>query len=366
MVEADLASRYGRRRDAMRTLGLVRFDPWLWPAAVRLGRLASSLSTVPHRTVQAKPLILRPGGMGDLILLCVAAEELGIDKSDFRWVIETRSAPWARHLGLDHVCYDEALLGTHWRAAGRYPLVINTEQRFGLSQATALAARAGGGRVVSFDTNVAAAWSDEVVRYDPFEAHESVEFGRLLAAALRLQKPVVIRARRRRAPPTDRPVVGLGGLQSDSRRLSEETWFEITSRWSGGRPIYITAAPLDRPFARRLADRLGASVELFEGDFDAVCELVRRSSDVLTIDSGFLHIASYYGVPVTSIFTSSREKKWASLSPGSSLIRRDDLACQPCALYAQVPKCRYDFACTRVDFVSHCRSYELPDGCQDG
>src|SRR5437667_394871 len=209
MVEADLASRYGRRRDAMRTLGLVRFDPWLWPAAVRLGRLASSLSTVPHRTVQAKPLILRPGGMGDLILLCVAAEELGIDKRDFRWVIETRSAPWARHLGLDHVCYDEALLGTHWRAAGRYPLVINTEQRF-----------------------------------------------------------------------------------------------DITSRWSGGRPIYITAAPLDRPFARRLADRLGASAELFEGDFDAVCELVRRSSDVLTIDSGFLHIASYYGVPVTSIFTS--------------------------------------------------------------
>ena len=149
--------------------------------------------------------------MGDLILLCVAAEELGIDKSDFRWVIETRSAPWARHLGLDHVCYDEALLGTHWRAAGRYPLVINTEQRFGLSQATALAARAGGGRVVSFDTNVASAWSDEVVRYDPFEAHESVEFGRLLAAALRLQKPVVVRPRRRRVPPTDRPVVGLPG-----------------------------------------------------------------------------------------------------------------------------------------------------------
>ena len=53
--------------------------------------------------------------MGDLILLCVAAEELALDKSDFRWVIEKRSAPWARHLGLDHVCYDEALLGTPWR-----------------------------------------------------------------------------------------------------------------------------------------------------------------------------------------------------------------------------------------------------------
>ena len=348
----------------MRNLRLVRLDPWLWPVAVRVGRLASLLvMRRRRRSATLKPLIVRPGGLGDLILLCVAVEELGLDTRDFFWVIERRSAPWARHVGLDHVCYDEAPLRTHLRTAGQHPLVINTEQRFGLTQATALLARARAGRVVSFDTNLAAAWSDERVRYDPFEAHESAEFGRLLAAALGLKQPVMVRSRSRRTPATERPVVGLGGLQSRSRRLSEDIWFRLMQGWSRGRPMYLTAAPADRAFARRLAARFGAAVELFEGDFDAVCDLVSRSSEALTIDSGFLHIASYYGVPVTSIFTSSREKKWASLSPGSHLIRRDDLACQPCALYAQVPECRHEFACTHVDFVKHFRSCSVPESC---
>ena len=337
----------------MDTLYLRRLDRWLWPLAVRLGRLGASLT--PRRPDTTRPLILRPGGMGDLILLCVAIEELGLDPRGFAWLIEGRSAPWARHLGLEFACYDEAPLRTIQGLAASHSVVVNTEQRYGLSQAVAVLARSGAGRLFAFDTNLAAAWADHVVRYDPLEAHETIEFGRLLAAALAPGRDVARPVRRRRTPATERPLVGIGGLQAASRRLGEDRWLEIVRAWSRGRELHVSAAPADREFARRLCAHFDGRAELFEGNFDAVCDLIRRSSEVLTIDSGFMHIASYYGVPVTSIFTSSREKKWASLSPGSHIVRRSDLSCQPCALYAVVPPCPYAFACRDVEFARDLR-----------
>src|SRR5262249_47306900 len=160
-----------------------------------------------------RPLVIRPGGMGDLILLCVAIEELGLQPKEFSWVIERRSVPWARHVCLDFVCYDETPLRTQWRLAGRYTTVGNTEQRYGLSQATALLARGVGGHLFCFDTNKAARWADRVVSYDPLEAHETIEFGRLIAAALRREPRLVVPVRERREPATVKPVVGIGGLQ---------------------------------------------------------------------------------------------------------------------------------------------------------
>jgi hypothetical protein len=288
--------------------------------------------------------------MGDLILLCVAIEELGLNPREFAWVIERRSAPWARHLGITFVCYDETPLRTQWRLAGRFATVVNTEQRYGLSQFTALLARRDGGRVVCFDSNLAARWADVRVPYDPLVAHEVLEFGRLVATATGCPAPSRVPVRSRRVPPAGKPVVGLGGLQGDSRRLTAHRWLEVIRGWSNGREVCISAAPDDREFARHVCDRLGGQARMVTGDFDAVCDVVRSAEEVLTIDSGFLHVASYYGVPVACIFTSSREQKWASLSPGSRLIRRSDLACQPCALYAVVPACPYGFACRDVEF----------------
>src|SRR5262245_18960479 len=141
--------------DRMWTLYLRGADRWLWRVAATLVARGGSIVR-PRRDVATRPLIVRPGGMGDLILLCVAIEDLDLRPQDFEWVIERRSVPWARHLGLAFVSYDATPLRTQWRLAGRYTTVVNTEQRYGLSQATALLARGRDGRVFCFDTNVAA------------------------------------------------------------------------------------------------------------------------------------------------------------------------------------------------------------------
>jgi len=336
----------------MNTLALRDLDRSFWLPAMLTARAGSLM--LRHRSPDSRPLIVRPGGMGDLILLCIAAEQLGYDPRDFYWVIERRSAIWAQHLKLNYVCFDDGLFSRHWQLAGRFRTVINTEQFFGLSQATALLACGRGATLTCFDTNRAAAWADRQVAYDPDQTHETVAFQNLLAAGLNATRRLPrLLERRRFSPASEKRIVGLAGLQSASRTFSASQWAHFISQWAGGRPFWIASAEADRPVAREVLALFPGQAELFTGRFGELCDLIRRSREVLTVDGGFLHIASYYGVPVTGLFTSGREHKWAALSPGSRVVRRDDLPCQPCTWFGQVPHCSHNFVCKELDFAAN-------------
>jgi hypothetical protein len=335
----------------MDTLALKYVDK-LWPGAALVAKLGS-LGRFQRR--DPRPLILRPGGMGDLILLCVAAEQLGVNPRAFFWMIERRSKIWAKHLGLDYICYDEGFLAQHWRIAGRFSRVVNSEQLFGLSQATALLARARGGILTCFETNRAASWADRRVAYDADRTHEAVAFQDLLAAGLDIpHKRATAPPRRvRKHAPSEKPIVGIGGLQSHTRAFSEEQWSDAIRSWIGGRAFWIASSETDRMFAQRLQMRFTGQAQVFSGSFDQLCNLIRRSVEVFTVDGGFLHIASYYGVPSVSIFTSGRDRKWSPLAPGSCVIRRSDLACQPCTWFGQAPSCPNGLACKELNYEEH-------------
>jgi hypothetical protein len=55
------------------------------------------------------------------------------------------------------------LLGSHWRLAGRFTSVINSQQFFGLSQATVLLACRRGAVLTCLLTNRAASWGNRVL-----------------------------------------------------------------------------------------------------------------------------------------------------------------------------------------------------------
>jgi ADP-heptose:LPS heptosyltransferase len=295
--------------------------------------------------------------MGDLIILCAAAEELDLDPKSFFWLIEKRSSLWAEHLGLDYLCYD-ASRSTTLRIAAQFDLVINSEQYFGLSQAAAIAARSRRGKLASFATNRASSFADVCVAYDPYASHEIVEFARLLSTALGMDRNLDdgLPHRTRREPPTAPPIVGIGGTLSPSRALSTDLWFNIIEQWRNGRCILLSGAGSDRPVMEQLAARLGSAARIFSGSFSELCTTMARSEEVLTMDSGFQHIASYYGIPSLTIFTSGRETKWAPLAAGSKIIRRSDLECQPCTLFGQVPPCPNNLACKELHYPEHVRS----------
>ena len=332
----------------MQTSFLKGLDAVLYPG----GCLLASVLPKPGRELSGKPLILRPGGLGDLICADIALQELSRDARDFIWLIESRSKPWAVYRGLPHLCYDENPLKSLDQVRGRYSLVMNTEQFFGLAEAYALAARAKGGRLVSFASDRGSSWSDVAIDYDWRDRHETLEFARLFAAALGLPEPSGPRLLRPRIePPSAPPLVLIAGRQSPSRRLSLDAWTALLTKWHDQRPFLIAAAPEDAEFAGQLACRFDGLASRFTGSFDELCGQIARSEEIFTMDGGAVHIASYFGVPTLALFTSGRDRKWHPLGEGSRVLRRHDLACQPCTKFGQVPPCPYGYACLKLEDV---------------
>lgn len=325
-----------------------KIDHFLWPLAMLVAKVGTLLFRA--RQPEQRPLIVRPGGMGDLILLCVAIEELGLSPRDFCWVIEKRSEAWARYLGLDHVCYDRGLAATLWRIAGRFREVINSEQLYGLTQAVSVLAKSRGGAVTSFATNRGKAWADRTVAYDADATPEADSFGHLVSAAIPASKAAASgKPRPRRRPSHGKPMVGIAGLQSPSRHLTQAQWTDFIRAKLGDTPFTLAAAPQDLDFAQRLCADFQGQGELFQGDFAALCAAVAEAEEVLTVDGGFVHIASYFGVPATVLFTSGRFAKWAPLGAGSQVVRRLGLNCQPCTLFGQTPPCPHGFLCKDIN-----------------
>jgi ADP-heptose:LPS heptosyltransferase len=337
---------------AVRTSFLKSLDRALHPLACAVASILPKSPSAPVR----KTLILRPGGLGDLICADIALQELSLDARDFTWLIERRSQPWAEFRGLPHFCYEARPGKTLREVRGNFSLIINTEQRFGLAEAYALAVRTRNSRVISFETNRGARWSDATVAYDWKDAHETVEFARLFASALGKSAPAPQpRSRPRLVPPGVPPMVVVAGRQSPSRHLDLDAWTEQIVRWHQGRAFQIASAPEDAAFAMQLAKRFENLGHLFQGSFPELCGQISRSEEMLTMDGGALHIASYFGVPTLALFSSGRDRKWHPLGEGSRLLRRHDLSCQPCTKFGQVPPCPYNFACLNLDDVAPTR-----------
>lgn len=313
-----------------------------------LGRLAGSFRI---KGSSGRGVILRPGGMGDLICSCIALERLALDPASFFWVIERRSRLWATYLKLPHLCYDElASLAGLIAKLGSCSLVINSEQRFGLSQALALALRKIGGRVFSFDTNRGSAFADVRVPYDWNQGHEVREFERLFRRALHLPQTHNPLARSRLRRSAGHLVFGISGADSASRSLELDQWREIIGSWVGMKKFWIAAAPVDGIVARGLAERFPGQAYIFSRTFGELCEFIASAQEMLVMDGGMSHIASYFGIPSTVIFTSGRHSKWAPLGEDSWVVKRQDLLCQPCTVFGQTPPCPYRYRCKELTF----------------
>jgi hypothetical protein len=290
--------------------------------------------------------------MGDLIHCCIALESMGIDPADVDWLIERRSAVWANWLGLSSIHYDAGLLPATKALWGRHPVVVNTEQRFGLSMALAEIAVARGGSLFSFETNRAARAATVRVSYDPYEAPEWEAFRDLFEAALSAVPRSIppVKAGERRGEDRGRSVVALGGVHAPSRDLPAEQWLRWIDRVTDGAgDLDLIYGPGERQLAAQLVALAGDRFTDRSGDFPSVIDTIGSAHRVLTIDGGMVHVAAYFGVPTDAIFTAGRDHKWAPLAAGSRVYARTDLECRPCTLWGQVPPCPREYECTKLD-----------------
>lgn len=296
------------------------------------------------------PLIVRPGGMGDLIVAMIALENIDQEPRDFHWLIEKRSEGWARHHGLTYWCYDRQPTRLLVTRLGGYSRVINTEQLYGLAQAFSLASLTSTGVLTSFETSRENHRSHRVCPYDQ-NKHEVINFERLFRLALDRgevsRKSPKLRLRKVAA---DAPwLIGIAGLGEPARRWSIEQWVEFTRMHVPPGPLNVVAAPVDRPFAQELVKKLGKHSRNLDLSFDQLCGHMARASRLLTHDGGLCHMASYFGVPVTVGFTSGSPVKWHPLSKGSLVLAPGHLPCHPCTRFGRPDPCKRSYACKPVE-----------------
>ncbi len=288
---------------------------------LRRGRIAK---------IREELTVLRPGGLGDVVLLTRACLELGSSPQSIFWILERRNAPWADYLGLPHRCYDNA--NTFWQAiAGRERarIVVNSEQTFGLASVFASRVVSPQGLLIGFSSNSRADLYDRVITYD-YEKHESAMFGALLKSA---QTEIQLEAASSfhlpdAAPPPSTPfaVIAIAGRQASEKQISLSAWKELVSRArSYADDVYFVGSKIDERFATDLAHSCKATVQNLVGklSFREVVALIRNATRLLSVDSGLVHIADFFSIPSDVVFTTSSPKKWGPTTAGSEVLSID-------------------------------------------
>ncbi len=280
--------------------------------------------------------------MGDLICLQIAAEELGFDFSGLIFLIEKRSELWAKSQNLNFICYDRMSIKLCMLILRGAKEIVNTEQYFGLSMCAGLLLKSYKGSIRAYKTNRAQLFADQIVAYDPYDQHEVLSFKSILS--LNKVFPATFRIRKEKTQ--DYILFAIAGEGSVSRNLDFSIWQRILAAHGEVKKVLV-AAPAQKPLLNQLQS-IDPHVLMVSTEFIKNIELIKSAKEVVTIDSGIVHVCSYFGVPTQALFTSGRDKKWAPLARGSKIIKRTDLDCQPCTLFGQVPPCQNNFKCKDI------------------
>jgi lipopolysaccharide heptosyltransferase II len=335
-----------------------------------VGRIAASFIPAseqrePYPTLTSV-LLIRPGGIGDAVLLAPAISLVKKAYHQARITIlaeHRNSGIFSLVPGVDEIlCYDQPRELLH-ALRGSYDVVIDTEQSHRLS---AVVARFISAPVkIGFDTNERRRMFTHSISY----SHDDYE----AASFVHLLNPLGIEAEGVEAGPpflsvpdtaTEKAAGLLGPLHEDNfvilfpgASIPERRWgvdhfrkvAELLSTF--GVKIVVVGGKEDRKQGEVIAKgKLGLNLVGLTSLAETAA-VIQRSSLLLSGDSGVLHIAVGLGVPTVSLFGPGRAKKWAPQVDHHIVINKE-LPCSPCTTFGTTPPCRYDARCMKVITVS--------------
>lgn len=346
-----------------------------------IGRVAASVFPVPSRKQPPSEvtslLLIRPGGIGDAVLLAPVIRSL----KQFYPAIQITVLAEKRNAGVFSLVSGVAMLFNYDRPAElihvlrrSYDVVIDTEQWHRLSSVVA--------RLVSAPVKIGFSTNERLRMFThslPY-SHDDYE----VASFTHLLKPVGI--------DTETVVYGVPFLFVPNDAISKAaTLLEMLH----GQPfvaIFPGASITERQWGadrfRRVAELLttsGINLVVVGGKEDRqaggeiaggglalnlagltslseTAAVIRKSALLLSGDSGVLHIAAGLGVPTVSLFGPGRAKKWAPRGEHHIVINKE-LPCSPCTTFGNTPPCSNNVRCMRditVDEVVNAVTMLLP------
>jgi len=333
-------------------------DRYVGPILVRL-LSPSDRVVVLESGVYSSFLVIRPGGIGDAVLLAPLAQALQeyFPNATVDFLVEKRNRGVISMYGSRGriFCYDRPtdLISVMLR---HYDVVIDTEQWHYLSAIVARLIRA---RLrVGFATNDRAKLFSRSVPYS-LNDYEVISFLRLLGPfgvpAVPSTMPssllVITDAAKAQAASLLTGVV----LQSmvvifPGASVLGKCWGAEKFRQVGqaliqrGLTLVVVGSSQDIANSEKIvADGFGVNLAGRTSLVETTA-ILEQAAIVISGDSGVLHLAATIGRPTVAIFGPSSSTKWAPRGMVHVVVQHT-LSCSPCSSFGHMPKCLNNFRC---------------------
>ncbi|GFO66730.1 heptosyltransferase [Geomonas limicola] len=319
-----------------------------------IGGVAAAMLPAPRAAETVTPkrlLVIRPGGIGDAVLLipALAALKERYPHAELVVLAEGRNgATFALCPQVDRLMlYDRPgdLLEV---LRGGFDLVIDTEQWHRLSAVVARLARAP--LSIGYATNNRKRLFSNGVPYS-HDDYELFSFFKLLAPLgitapesftvpfLTVPNEAAVRAEALLRGDEGRLVTIFPGASIPERRWGAARFAELAQRLTlAGFRIAVVGGPGDREEGELIVSGCGGLNLAGRTSLVESAAVLARTRLLISGDSGVLHIAVGLGVPAVSLFGPGMEAKWGPRGDQHRIVNRH-LACSPCTRFGTTPRC---------------------------
>ena len=302
-------------------------------------------------------LLIRPGGIGDAVLLIPAIQAISkqYPSAQIRVLAERRNASAFQLCPEVHqiLRYDRpSELFSALR--GAYDVVIDTEQWHRLSAVVARLTRAP--MLIGFATNERSRLFTNPITY----SHDDYEVDSFIHLIAPLAVEPVQPAERFLVVPADagqreealvaslanRAFVAIfPGASIPERRWGEDRFRRLAELLAAfDVPVVVVGGEADKGAGEAIVAN-GKGLNLAgRTSLSETAAVIQKSALLVSGDSGVLHIAVGLGVPTVSLFGPGRSRKWAPRGERHVVINKA-LPCSPCTTYGTTPPCRDDARC---------------------
>jgi ADP-heptose:LPS heptosyltransferase len=326
-----------------------------------VGGIATAILSAPEQKTVADPhrfLLVRPGGIGDAVLLipAILAIREQFPEAQIAVLAERRNGSVFKLCpAVDRLLFYDTPADLLRAVRGGFDVVIDTEQRHRLSAVVARLTRAPVS--IGFATNDRKRLFTRQIGYS-HEDYEADSFFNLLAplgitppAALRLPflsvpEGVATRAEVLLEPLSSAPFVTIfPGASIAERRWGAEKFRGVAEALvHTGTPVVVVGGKDDAAAGEVVVKGAGGLNLAGKTSLVESAAVIAHSSLLISGDSGVLHMAVGLGVPTVSLFGPGIQAKWGPRGEGDLVVNRC-LPCTPCTRYGTTPPCPIHTRC---------------------